>query len=150
MTHYDYDLAISFASEDRAIAERYIKHLADDGYNVFYDLWEADVLLGKALLEHLDFVYRRAAKYCIIFVSSHYASKTWTTFELRTALKRALEEKYEYILSLRVDDTALPGLHPDIGYLDLRTHSIDYVVSTLCSKLGPPLRHVSIREDLNS
>ena len=61
MQKYDYDIAVSFASEDRSTAELYLQPLIDEGYQVFYDLWQTDILLGKNLLKHLDFVYRSAA-----------------------------------------------------------------------------------------
>src|ERR1700719_232887 len=100
MADYDYDVAISFAGEDGVVAERYVRPLAEDGYKIFHHLWETHSLLGKALLQHLDYVYRVGARYCIVFISANYANKAWTPFELRSADDRALENKNEYILPL--------------------------------------------------
>ena len=150
MPDYDYDLVVSVASEDRAVAEPYARRLAECGYSVFYNLWQQDNLLGKELLQYLDFIYRSAARHCLIFISKNYVGKAWTNFELRSAVSRAAGEDYEYILPLRIDDTPLPGLDSSIGYLDLRTSSLDRVVSILRKKIGSATRHISLREALQS
>jgi hypothetical protein len=150
MTGYEYDIAMSLAKEDRIIAQPIAQRLGEYGYAIFYDLWEQDTLLGKALLKYLDHVYRSAARHCLVFVSAAYASKAWTTFELRSALARAIGDDQEYILPLRIDDTQLPGLNSSIGYLDLRTASPDDVISILQKKLGSPISRSLIRAHLTS
>ena len=42
-----YDIAISFAGEDRPIAERLASLLVTQGLNVFYDAYEQPNLWGK-------------------------------------------------------------------------------------------------------
>ncbi len=71
-----------------------------------------------------------------MFVSKEYASKVWTTAERRSALARALEEKKEYILPARFDNTEIPGLRPTIGYIDLREKSPEQLVQLILQKLG--------------
>ncbi len=150
MPHYKYDVAVSFAGEDRSIVEECVRLLTDAGYHVFYDLWEEHVLLGKDLYQYLDTVYRSTARYCLIFVSKNYVKKAWATHELRSAQARAFEEESEYILPVRLDDTVLPGLRPTIGYLDLRRYSTEHVVSVLVRKLGPARSQQEIEQDLVS
>jgi hypothetical protein len=46
---FDYDLALSFAGEDRPVAESLAGLLRDDGVRVFYDAYEKAALWGKDL-----------------------------------------------------------------------------------------------------
>ena len=37
---FKYDVAVSFAGEDRAVVEEFVNILASNHVSVFYDLWE--------------------------------------------------------------------------------------------------------------
>jgi hypothetical protein len=131
----NFDVAISFAGEDREIARALAEGLHGMGYEVFYDVFRAHDLWGKNLYEYLLSVYRDKAKYCIILLSSHYKSKAWTRLELKGAESRVLSEnESEYILPVRLDDAEIPGLPDTIGYLDLRQHGIPFVLEQFDKK----------------
>jgi hypothetical protein len=147
---HPYDIALSFAGEDRPTAEACARQLKVVGYRVFYDLWEQHDLLGKDLVVHLDRVYGTAARYCVVFISKHYVEKAWTRHELRSAQARALQAHSEYILPLRLDDTPVPGMPSTIGHLDLRKLSMEDVVQVLIKKLGPRQSDDQISTDLAS
>lgn len=132
---FEYDIALSFAGEDRDVVEALAALLADDGVAVFYDRYEQAVLWGKDLYQHLQAVYRDQAEYCLVFVSDHYARKLWTKHELRQAQARAFREHSEYILPVRLDDTEIPGLNATVGYVDLRKYSIEEVHRLVLEKL---------------
>jgi hypothetical protein len=136
--HYDYDVALSFAGEDREYAEQLADCLARKNVRVFYDKYEKAELWGKDLYEYLATLYRDRAFYCVIFISTHYASKLWTTHERKNAQARAFRENREYILPIRLDDTELPGLPATIGYEDLRHTTIEDVCDLVLQKLSNP------------
>lgn len=115
-----YDVALSFAGENRAYVQSVAEALVNAGIKVFYDDFEKVTLWGKNLYEYLQDVYKNKARYCVMFISEHYARKRWTTHERQSAQARAFAESEEYILPARFDDTEIPGLNPTIGYLDLR------------------------------
>lgn len=115
-----YDVALSFAGEDRRYVQQVADHLKSHGVTVFYDAYAKVTLWGKNLYEHLTEVYSARSRYTVVFVSEHYAAKVWATVERRAAQSRALNETYEYILPVRFDDTPIAGLLPTTGYLDLR------------------------------
>jgi hypothetical protein len=71
-----------------------------------------------------------------MFVSKHYAEKVWTRHERRSALTRALEDKREYILPARFDDTEIPGLRSTIGYVDLTKLRPSALGDLVLQKLG--------------
>jgi hypothetical protein len=135
-TKLNFEVALSFAGEDRNYVEQVAKCLQTAGVELFYDDYERATLWGKDLVEHLDLVFRGDARYCLMFISASYAAKIWPTHERRSALARALEERTEYILPVRFDDTAIPGLRPTIGYVDARDFSPEDLANLALEKLG--------------
>lgn len=133
---YEYDVALSFAGEDRAYVRAVADKLSSSGVKVFFDEYEQVYMWGKDLYEHLHEVYTSKAKYCVAFISNAYAKKIWTTLERRSAQERALRESNEYLLPARFDSTQLPGLSSTVGYIDL-------------TKLGPEEFAQIIIEKLN-
>jgi hypothetical protein len=85
---FQYDIALSFAGEDRKPVKRLAKMLDATGVRVFYDEYEKAALWGKDLYQHLQSVYRDKARYCVIFASKAYAAKLWTRHELKQAQSR--------------------------------------------------------------
>ena len=132
-----YDVALSFAGEDREYVEAVAAWLRDHGVKVFYDNYEQVELWGKDLYTHLDYVYRKASRYCVIFVSKNYAKKVWTNHERASAQARALEENSEYVLPARFDDTEVPGLRPTVGHLSLKNLEPAKLGELIQEKLGP-------------
>ena len=53
---YEYDVALSFAGEDRKFVEDCAEILRSLNINVFYDNYEKEVLLGKNLYSYAHFV----------------------------------------------------------------------------------------------
>lgn len=135
-TDPEYDVAISFAGEDRGYVETVAGVLRDRGVKVFYDRYEEVQLWGKDLYAHLDDVYRKKARYCVLFVSASYRDKLWTNHERRSAQARAFGENREYILPVRFDDTEIPGMPPTVGYVDATKHTPHEVAELTCTKVG--------------
>lgn len=115
--HEQYDIALSFAGEQREFVNEVANHLESMGLKVFYDKYEVEKLWGKDLYQYLNDLYKNRCKYCIVFVSKEYAKKLWTKHELKSAQERAFKENREYILPIRFDNTDLPGLNTTIGHL---------------------------------
>lgn len=134
-TNYEYDIAFSFAGEDRGHAESIAALLKESNVRVFYDLYEEAELWGKDLYQHLCQVYRDRARFCLVFLSASYAQKLWTRHELKQAQARAFSENSEYILPLRIDDTEIPGISRTTAHIDLRNRSISHVVDIILKKL---------------
>jgi hypothetical protein len=130
-----YDVALSFAGEDRIYVEAVATELRSRGIKVFYDKFEEAALWGKDLYQHLSKVYGKEATFCVIFASRHYAEKLWAKHELRSAQDRAFRENQEYILPARFDDTELPGVLSTVGYIDLSSRTPVDLADLICSKL---------------
>jgi hypothetical protein len=130
-----YDIAISFAGEDREIAESIATKLSENKVSVFYDNFEKAELWGKNLYDYLSSIYSDKSKYCIMLLSKHYEIKSWTNLERKSAQARAFRENREYILPIRIDDTKITGIQETVGYIDIKSHSIEEIVELVMNKL---------------
>ena len=131
----DFDVAISYAGEDREIVEPIASTLVREKIRVFYDRYMEAELWGKDLLQHLTDVYRRRARFCVMVISSNYARKVWPTVEREAAVVRAVSESLDYILPLRLDDTAVPGLPPGLVHIDLKSRDQAYASDMILKKV---------------
>jgi hypothetical protein len=130
-----YDIAISFAGENRDNAEQLANKLDKKQVKVFYDSFEQANLWGKNLYDYLSSVYSEKSKFCIMLLSKHYESKLWTNLERKSAQARAFRENREYILPIRIDDTKITGLQETVGYVDFNSHTIDEIVEMIMKKI---------------
>lgn len=135
-TSFEYDVAISYAGEDREVVRPFADELVRKKVRVFFADFEQVDLWGLDLYETFDAIYRLKARYCILFLSGHYAKKVWTNHERRAAQARAVEENREYMLPVRLDETEIPGLRPTIGYLDWKLVGLVGLVEATLKKLG--------------
>jgi hypothetical protein len=135
-----YDVALSFAGEDREYVEAVAEGLKAAGVSVFYDKFEAAGLWGKNLVDHLADIYKNRSRYVVMFVSKHYVAKPWTTHERQHAQDRALVAKEEYILPARFDDTEVPGMTNTVGYVSLKDVPPERLVELILTKLGKSTR----------
>lgn len=132
---FHYDIALSFAGENRDIAKQIANKLTSFGVTVFFDEFERVELWGKNLYEHLSDIYSKKARYFIPLISSYYIKKRWTKLEWRSAQERAFNENAEYILPLRIDETPLPGLPETIGFISLQEYDIDEIIELILGKI---------------
>lgn len=133
---FEYDVALSFAGEDRAIVEKFANLLKAKNIKVFYDKTETAILWGKNLVDHLADIYSKKARYCVMFISQYYPLKKWTNLERTQAQTRAFRDANEYILPVRLDDTEVLGIAETIGYIDLRQQTIENIANEFEKKLA--------------
>ena len=133
---FQYDVALSFAGENRTYVEKVAVLLKESGVSVFYDGFETAALWGKNLIDHLAQIYRHRSKFVVMFVSKHYVEKAFPTHERQHAQERALLAKEEYILPARFDDTEVPGMTSTVAYVDLRNTSPEKLAELILKKIG--------------
>ena len=136
--HYDYDVAISYAGEDSGYADALANALLNHGVKVFYAPLEQANLLGENLYDYLTDLYHKRARYCVMFLSQHYAAKLWTNLERQAAQARAFQENKVYILPVRLDDTEIPGILPTIAYVRCPPMTADSLADIIIAKLAKP------------
>src|SRR5215475_5702512 len=131
-----WDVALSFAGAQRDYVDQVARALKARGVRCFYDADEEIELWGKYLAEELPAIYGEQAAAVVIFVSAEYAARDWTRHERRAALGRAVRERREYVLPARFDDTPLPGLLPDVSYVDLHGRTPQQFAAMIATKLA--------------
>jgi len=77
----EYDVALSFAGEDRAFARSLNDYLEDAGVSVFFDETEAARILGEDLEAFFGPIYESEADYVVAILGPKYGVKRWTRFE---------------------------------------------------------------------
>lgn len=142
---YEYDIALSFAGEQRNYVDHVYNCLVGNGIRVYYD--KDQDLWGKDLFIEFSNVYNKKSKYIVVFISKEYAEKNWTRHEIGNAFARALEEETEYILPVRFDDTDIPGLRSTIHFEDASKLTPEELCGKIVSKLNPNLQISPSHED---
>ena len=149
---FEYDVALSFAEEDRVTADSFADLLSSKDLKVFLDPYDPAAMWGKDMVDHLVNIYARKARYCVLLISRHYPLRKWTEIERMSAQERSFRDSNEYILLIRMDDVEVPGITAATGYRDLRQHSIDSIINELEQKFvktkgqsGPPSQSHDLR-----
>ena len=131
---YEYDIAISFAGENRSIAKEIADKLKASGLRVFFSDDYQELLWGEDQTKVLEDIFTSKAKYCMILVSKHYIEKAWPRLELNSAISRHMKQNKGYILQVKLDDSKLPGL-PDM-YGHVKFINADSIVDLTLKKIG--------------
>lgn len=132
---YEYDIALSFAGENRDIVDNIAKTLRENGVSVFYDNFEKHKLWGKRLSQYFQETYGKSARFVVPFISKEYSVKDWTDFEFTIARDEAQNRITEFILPVRLDNTKIVGLLHDVAYLDYNIEGVDGIVENILLKL---------------
>jgi len=130
-----FDVALSFAGEDRKIAESLACGLRENSLRVFYDMFYQADLVGEDLARLLARIYCRASRFCIPIISKHYARKSWPRFELSQAQERSIFGDSSYLIPVQIDSTRVSGIPATVGHIDLRVCSIDKAIQLITKKV---------------
>lgn len=136
---FPFDVALSYAGEDRGYAKKLEELLRIEGLRVYFDGEEQPDLLGKDLKQRLADVYTKEAKYAVILVSAHYRRTRWSQYEWELLQQRMKQDLISRpndpaVLPVRLDDTELGGLSEDCVYLDARLKGLRKVAEIIWIK----------------
>ena len=76
-----YDVALTFAGEDRSYAEHLRDELEDQGHAVFYDMAEQHLILGQDVEAYVGPIYASGSRFVVAVLGEMYGRKRWTLFE---------------------------------------------------------------------
>jgi hypothetical protein len=114
-----FDLAFSFAGEDRQYVESVKAECDKLGLATYYDKERRVEQWGKSFIGEQRKVYSGyKTKHFVPFISKHYFSKPIPTDEFKSALFESTKRN-RYILPIKLDDssTSVEYLHKDVQYL---------------------------------
>ncbi|WP_326522955.1 TIR domain-containing protein [Sphingomonas sp.] len=131
-----FQVALSFAGEQRAYVHDVAQALAARHVAVFYDEFQANALWGKDGAEHFHHVYANDAQYVVMFISAEYVAKAWTRQERRAAISRQMKDAAEYILPVRFDDSEVPGLPDTLQFLRADRFTPAQLAVEIAKKIG--------------
>ena len=115
MNKRKYDLAVSYASEQRPYVERFVKRLQSLNLFVYYDRNEQRQMVGKILDQELHKIYIQTSKHCVIFLSDAYIKKPVTRYESEIILSERLY-KANFMYIFEFNHVTLPGLNRNFVY----------------------------------
>lgn len=142
-----FDVALSFAGDDRTVVEKVADYLIKNNSIVFYDaLFQID-LLGVDLVTTLRTIYAEKANYCAIFISQNYTRRRWPNLVERIAiLDRATRNSESYLIPIVLDGGSwLEGLPSTIGFLDAKEMSAIEIADVILKKITK--RRVPAQDD---
>jgi hypothetical protein len=141
MDEFEYDVGISFASEDRDIASQLARRLRRRKMKVFYDEYEKTKLWGEDLYKYLFSVFSEKCRYCIILFSEAYSEKAWPKHELRAAQARLVEDSGDFLLPIRIEECDLPEELTNMSYLTYPETSLTDIAKAVHDKWWEAIKH---------
>lgn len=110
-TSYKFDIAISFAGENRKLADYISTILSILDFEIFYDeLYEANYL-GSSWSEKFEEIFNNESRYVVCLLDSNHKEKIWPTFERECFQERIKEQA---VIPIFLDDTKFVGIPQDI------------------------------------
>ena len=117
MNDYQYDVVLSYASEDKELVSKVNELLKEKNLHVFFAPEQQSETIGLPLERALYKIYEEKARYVAVFVSYHYVIKKATMHEANTANSRVRCDDF-CIIPIYIDGTKLPNLDESIAYFE--------------------------------
>ncbi|NTV24717.1 MAG: TIR domain-containing protein [Chlorobiaceae bacterium] len=137
---YDWDFAISFASENRELAKKVADLLAILDCTVFYDQYYEANYLGTVWSQQFREIFGTRSRYVVCFLDVNHAKKIWPTFE-RDCFAPRVEDAA--VIPVFLDDTPFVGIPKDIvgiNFKDFDATDTDQVIENIVYRLEEKLR----------
>lgn len=108
---YEYEVAISFAGENRALAKHIANQLESLDIPVFFDeMFEAN-FLGHAWTKVFKEIFSEKSRFVLCLLDEHHERKIWPTFEREHFAPRVTEQS---VIPVYLDDTKFVGIPSDV------------------------------------
>lgn len=133
-----FDLAFSFAGEQRSYVEEVARACQTRGIKVFYDKDANNDWWGQSFIREQRRIYSSQTRYFVPFISSEYINKPIPMDEFSAAMMTAVKQGDGYVLPLLMDNVQVPAdlLHPHIHYLRAADYSAEELAAEFARKLG--------------
>lgn len=108
---YKYEIALSFAGENRELASIISKQLELLDVSVFLDEHHEVNWLGKAIHIELKKIFEDESRFVVCLLDRNHLEKIWPTFEREIFLPRIQQQE---VIPIYLDDTHFPGIPNDL------------------------------------
>jgi hypothetical protein len=139
---FEFEIALSFAGENRELAKFIAESLETLDVTIFYDeMFEAN-FLGKAWSAQFKAIFGEKSKLVVCLLDKHHAEKIWPTFEREHFAPRVADES---VIPIFLDDTKFVGIPQDIVGIHFvfdpsdpnwRTRATDQIVLKLIDRIS--------------
>lgn len=132
-----YDIAVSFAGEQRGYVRETVAACKAKGLRVFFDEDKTNDWWGKNFIQEQRRAYSSQARFFVPFLSSDYLAKPIPMDEFASAMMTAVKLGDGYILPVIMGNADVPAelLHPHIGYLRSEAFTPDQLADELVKKV---------------
>lgn len=131
---YKYDVAISFAEEDKAIAEQIALSLKKVNLVPYFYEFESAENWGENIFNVIINRYREQARFALILISQYYVRKKWASIELQIIQAVSQREGKNYLIPLRIDHTPVPELSSNTLF-EMWNNDADQIAAMLKQKV---------------
>jgi hypothetical protein len=119
---FEFEVALSFAGENRELASFIADSLTTLDVPVFYDeMFEAN-FLGKAWSQQFKEIFAEKSRFVVCILDKYHLSKLWPTFEREHFVPRIADES---VIPIFLDDSKFPGIPQDIVGIKLNFDAND-------------------------
>lgn len=138
---FEFDIAISFAGENRELAKFIVEQLKELDISVFYDRHYEDNYLGGPWSKHFVDVFVNRSRLVVALLDKNHHEKVWPTFERDCFTARVPAGE---VIPVFLDDTIFVGVPKDLVSIhyklkgsveECRDPIIDEVVMRIATKL---------------
>ena len=139
---YQFDVAISFAGENRELARFIAESLEQLDVPVFFDeMFEAN-FLGKTWARQFKEIFSEKSRFVLCLLDQHHLKKIWPTFERELFVPRVEDGS---VIPVFLDDTKFPGIPQDVVGIkfkfdpadpDWQKNATDQIVMKLIDRIG--------------
>jgi len=106
-----FDVAISFAGENRELAREITNRLTELDVSVFFDKNFETAYLGKKLGDEFEKVFSTGSRFVVCLLDKFHREKVWPTFERDTFKQRVTAQE---VIPIYLDETKFPGIPDDV------------------------------------
>jgi hypothetical protein len=133
-----YDIAVSFAGEQREYVAAVVAAAKSRGLKVFYDKDKGNEWWGKSFIRAQRTVYGSQTRFFVPFISTEYLAKPIPMDEFSAAMMTAVKQGDGYILPVLMGDVQVPPdlLPPDTHYLRGDDFSSEMLAEQLAQRVG--------------
>ncbi|GAA0538925.1 SUMF1/EgtB/PvdO family nonheme iron enzyme [Chitinophaga japonensis] len=116
-----YDVAISVAEEDKAVAQQIVRALKKRGIRCYYYEEKTAESWGEYIIHLTEDAFGKRTRYILMITSKIFVQKYWSNIERQVALANPIPGK-PHILQLRLDNTPVDGLSEHAVYRNWRNN----------------------------
>ncbi len=135
---FKYDVAISVAEEDRAVAELIAAGLKQRNIRYYFYLENQAEVWGLPIMDITSDSYGENSRFVLVITSKFYPQGYWAGIEKLIALRH----KRFNVLQLKLDDTPVDGLSKHVVYLEWRNNPAE-IAEILWRRIGQQRRQLA-------